>query len=282
MPEPADGLSRHWRLGPRWDATNLHVEREARVPQIRAINRALCLMNPGMPCPAAPTISLGRARRTTEGEHVSSSGAQVDRHEVVALRFQSLSSIMLESRLYLVTRTCQTRVVVAPEALDAACCQRAFCLFLEIPARDQVLAAFVDFQNNRQHRRPSVHSRLLGSSTRPDMAQHLHPVPRRTRVSCYRGVEGGAPDEGASLSRRAACNSATRRRLARRRSRWTARLVFECVAIDPPHCARRTRHRPGARPVRSARVRAGRYVLVFASSSAHAVASPALGDLSPR
>src|SRR6267142_598647 len=217
MPEPADGLSRHWGLGPRWDAPNLHVEREARVPQIRAINRALCLMNPGMPCPAAPTISLGRARRTTEGEHVSSSGAQVDRHEVVALRFQSLSSIMLESRLYLVTRTCQTRVVVAPEALDAACCQRAFCLFLEIPARDQVLAAFVDFQNNRQHRRPSVHSRLLGSSTRPDMSR-------------------AAVVTGATSPSRAEA-------YASRRSRWTARLVFECVAIDPPYCARRTRHR---------------------------------------
>ena len=61
MPEPAGGLSRHSRPGPRWDAPNLRVEQEARVPQIRAINRALCLMNPGMPCPAAPTISLSGA-----------------------------------------------------------------------------------------------------------------------------------------------------------------------------------------------------------------------------
>jgi len=46
---------------------------------------------------------------------------------------------------------------------------------------------------------------------------------------------GTSPEEeGADLSRRASFNSATRRLLASRRSRWTARLVFECVAIAPP------------------------------------------------
>src|SRR6266850_3087492 len=173
MPEPVGGLSRHSRPGPRWDAPNLHAEQECARPSGSRDQSGVVPdeSRNALPGGTADVVMWGVRGVRPEGEDVSSSGAQVDRHEVVALRFQSLSSIMLESRLYLVTRTCQTRVVVAPEALDAACCQRAFCLFLEIPARDQVLAAFVDFQNNRQHRRPSVHSRLLGSSTRPDMSR---------------------------------------------------------------------------------------------------------------
>src|SRR5258705_13328714 len=70
----------------------------------------------------------------------SSGGTQVERHEALALRFQSLSSIAFEGRLCLVIPTGQIRVV-APEALDAAGCQRAFRLLLQVPPRAQVLAA---------------------------------------------------------------------------------------------------------------------------------------------
>src|SRR5438132_9955419 len=87
----------------------------------------------------------------------SPSSTQVNRHEVLALRFQSLSSVTFEGCLHSVARTSQARLVVPPEPFDAICCKRIFRLLLQLPTRDQVLTAFVYIQNDRQHRRPSVH-----------------------------------------------------------------------------------------------------------------------------
>src|SRR2546426_6870792 len=82
---------------------------------------------------------------------------QVHRHEVLALRFQSLSSVTFEGCLHSVARTRQARLVVPPEPFDAIFCKRVFRVLLQLPTRDQVLTAFVYIQNDRQHRRPSVH-----------------------------------------------------------------------------------------------------------------------------
>src|SRR5437879_6057149 len=87
----------------------------------------------------------------------SPGSTQVHRHEVLALRFQSLSSVTFEGCLHSVARTSQARLVVPPEPFDAICCKRIFRLLLQLPTRDQVLTAFVYIQNDRQHRRPSVH-----------------------------------------------------------------------------------------------------------------------------
>src|SRR2546422_1486490 len=94
----------------------------------------------------------------------SPSSTQVNRHEVLALRFQSLSSVTFEGCLHSVARTSQARLVVPPEPFDAACCERAFRVLLQRPTRDQVLTSFVYIQTDRQHCRPSVHSTLLVSS----------------------------------------------------------------------------------------------------------------------
>src|SRR5437867_3680371 len=89
----------------------------------------------------------------------------------MALRLERLSSIAFERRLDLVTPTTQTCFVVAPEALGAACRQRVFRLLLQLPIRDQVFTAFVDFHENGQHRCPSVHFGLLSSSSRSAMTR---------------------------------------------------------------------------------------------------------------
>src|SRR5438132_950430 len=94
----------------------------------------------------------------------SPGSTQVNRHEVLALRFQSLSSVTFEGCLHSMARTSQARLVVPPEPFDAACCERAFRVLLQRPTRDQVLTSFVYIQNDRQHCRPSVHSTLLVSS----------------------------------------------------------------------------------------------------------------------
>src|SRR2546426_12251662 len=87
----------------------------------------------------------------------SPGSTQVHRHEVLALRFQSLSSVTFEGCLHSVARTRQARLVVPPEPFDAILCKRVFRVLLQLPTRDQVLTAFVYIQNDRQHRRPSVH-----------------------------------------------------------------------------------------------------------------------------
>src|SRR2546427_52414 len=87
----------------------------------------------------------------------SPGSTQVNRHEVLALRFQSLSSVTFEGCLHSVARTSQARLVIPPEPFGATCCERAFRVLLQLPIRDQVLTALVDIQNDRQHRRPSVH-----------------------------------------------------------------------------------------------------------------------------
>src|SRR3989454_4827484 len=87
----------------------------------------------------------------------SPGSTQVNRHEVFALRFQCLSSVTFEGCLHAVARTSQARLVVPSEPFDATCCKRVFRVLLQLPTRDQVLTTFVYIQNNRQHRRPSVH-----------------------------------------------------------------------------------------------------------------------------
>src|SRR5207249_4457941 len=99
---------------------------------------------------------------------LSPGSAQVHRHEVLALRFQSPSSVTFEGCLHSVARASQARLVKPPEPLGATCCKRVFRVLLQLPIRDQVLTAFVYLQNDRQHRRPSV---------------HFHP-PRSPSVSC--------------------------------------------------------------------------------------------------
>src|SRR5712692_11180282 len=84
-------------------------------------------------------------------------GTQVNRYETLALRFQSPSSVTFESCLHSVARTSQARLVVPPEPFDATCCKCVFRVLLQLPTRDQVFTAFVYIQNDRQHRRPSVH-----------------------------------------------------------------------------------------------------------------------------
>src|SRR2546422_5275699 len=96
----------------------------------------------------------------------SPGSTQVHRHEVLALRFQSLSSVAFEGCLHSVARTRQARLVVPPEPFDAIFCKRVFRVLLQLPTRDQVLTAFVYIQNDRQHRRPSIHFHLLVSSHR--------------------------------------------------------------------------------------------------------------------
>src|SRR6516162_5095758 len=90
--------------------------------------------------------------------HSGSPGStQVKRHKALALRFQSLSSVTFESRLHSVARTGQARLVESPEPFYSTCCERTFRAFLQLPTRDQILTVFVHLQNDRQHRRPSVH-----------------------------------------------------------------------------------------------------------------------------
>src|SRR3989441_9656279 len=103
-------------------------------------------------------------RDSTLISRFSPCSTQVNRHEVLALRFQSLSSVTFEGCLHSMARTSQARLVVPPEPFDAACCERAFRVLLQRPTRDQVLTSFVYIQNDRQHCRPSVHSTLLVSS----------------------------------------------------------------------------------------------------------------------
>src|SRR5436189_6469058 len=90
---------------------------------------------------------------------------QVHRHEALALRFQSLSFVTFEGCLHSVARTRQARLVVPPEPFDATCCKCVLRVLLQHPTRDQVFTAFVYIQNDRQHRRPSVHSPLRVCST---------------------------------------------------------------------------------------------------------------------
>src|SRR5438128_8911035 len=104
-------------------------------------------------------------QRLLDRQSYSPGSTQVNRHEALALRFQSLSSVTFESCLHSVARTSQACLVVPPEPFDAACRERAFRVLLQLPARDQVLTTFVYVQNDRQHRRPSVHFSLLVSST---------------------------------------------------------------------------------------------------------------------
>src|SRR5712692_9712572 len=120
-------------------------------------------------CPAAPApafkttpdrpvcVPPGLPRPDDGFLSYSPSGTQINRHEVFALRFQCLSSVTFEGCLHAVARTSQARLVVPPEPFDATCCKRVFRVLLQLPTRDQVLTTFVYIQNNRQHRRPSVH-----------------------------------------------------------------------------------------------------------------------------
>src|SRR2546422_3377310 len=108
---------------------------------------------------------IGSWKPPALGASYSPGSPQVNRHEVLALRLQSLSSVTFEGCRHVVARTSQARLVVPPEPFDATCPKRAFRLLLQIPSRDQVLTAFLHLQNDRQHRRPSVHFHLLVSST---------------------------------------------------------------------------------------------------------------------
>src|SRR2546428_9837797 len=67
-------------------------------------------------------------------------------------------------------RTSQACLVVSPEPFDATCWERALRVLLQLPARDQVLTAFVYVQNDRQHRRASIHFHP------PSLLDPLHPV----------------------------------------------------------------------------------------------------------
>src|SRR3989441_11998694 len=100
----------------------------------------------------------------------SPGSTQVHRHEALALRFQSLSSVTFEGCLHSVARTSQARLVVPPELFDATCRKCVFRMLLQVPTRDQVFTAFVYIQNDRQHRRPSVHFHP------PSLLDTLHPV----------------------------------------------------------------------------------------------------------
>src|SRR5436190_6915384 len=62
-----------------------------------------------------------------------------------------------ESCLHSLARTSQACLVVSPEPFDATCWERALRVLLQLPTRDQVLTAFVYVQNDRQHRRASIH-----------------------------------------------------------------------------------------------------------------------------
>src|SRR5215470_10216073 len=95
----------------------------------------------------------------------SPGSTQVHRHEALTLRFQRLSSITFEGCRHSVARTSQARLVVPPEPFDATGCQRVFRMLLQRPTRDQVFTAFVDIQDDSQHRRPSVRCHLRASST---------------------------------------------------------------------------------------------------------------------
>src|SRR5436309_5239649 len=100
----------------------------------------------------------------------SPGSTQVHRHEALALRFQSLSSVTFEGCLHSVARTSQARLVVPPELFDATCRKCVFRMLLQVPTRDQVFTAFVYIQNDRQHRRPSVHFHP------PSLLDNLNPV----------------------------------------------------------------------------------------------------------
>src|SRR5438128_12228350 len=65
----------------------------------------------------------------------------------------------------------QAGLVVPPEAFDATGCKCVFRVLLQHPTRDQVFAAFVYIQHNRQHRCPSVHF------PPPSLLDTLHSVP---------------------------------------------------------------------------------------------------------
>src|SRR2546425_10550799 len=67
----------------------------------------------------------------------SPGSTQVHRHEALALRFQSLSSVAFEGCLHSVARTSQARLVVPPEPFDATCGKRVFRVLLQRPTRDQ-------------------------------------------------------------------------------------------------------------------------------------------------
>src|SRR2546429_8865782 len=95
---------------------------------------------------------------------------QVHRHQALALRFQSLSSVTFQGCLHSVARTSQACLVVPPELFDATCRKCVFRMLLQVPTRDQVFTAFVYIQNDRQHRRPSVHFHP------PSLLDTLHPV----------------------------------------------------------------------------------------------------------
>src|SRR5207244_2296196 len=94
----------------------------------------------------------------------SPGSTQVHRHEVLALRFQSLSSVTFEGCLHSVARTRQARLVVPPEPFDAIFCKRVFRVLLQLPTRDQVLTAFVYFQLNGQ---PCTTAIVPGRSPKP-------------------------------------------------------------------------------------------------------------------
>src|SRR5437870_8050427 len=111
----------------------------------------------------------------------SPGGTQVNRHEPIALRLQSLSSVAFEGGSYLATRTGQTRLVIAPQTFGTTCGQRALRLLLELPPRDQILTGFVNLDDNRQHRRSSVHFRLLISSSQARHHMGSRNVPGSTR-----------------------------------------------------------------------------------------------------
>src|SRR5713101_6444517 len=102
-------------------------------------------------------------QRLLDRQSYSPGSTRVNRYETLALRFQSPSSVTFESCLHSVARTSQARLVAPPEPFDATCRERAFRVLLQLPARDQVLTSFVYVQNDRQHRRPSVHFILLVS-----------------------------------------------------------------------------------------------------------------------
>src|SRR5438128_5344705 len=87
----------------------------------------------------------------------SPGGTQVNRHEPIALRLQSLSSVAFEGGSYLATRTGQTRLVIAPQAFGTTCAQRALRLLLELPPRDQILTAFVNLAPTAPLAAPASH-----------------------------------------------------------------------------------------------------------------------------